>query len=223
VMMAGNFDRVILSAFGLREGVLLERMSEQALAVHPLIAAAEALAGRWSRTRAFGQSLEQWIAPMFVGQVPIFGKKRDEVVRGAAARLADVGGPLHPDQRVEIMFDLILRAPLAAISHEERAFLAAAIHHRYTKAQPRHADAYLRLLNEEQQAAAAALGAALRLGADLSGRSETLLASFDIAAVDDKLVLRVKKRVAHLVTETASRRLDAAAQALGLTAETKIV
>ena len=30
--MAGNFDRVILSAFGLREGVLLERMSEQALA-----------------------------------------------------------------------------------------------------------------------------------------------------------------------------------------------
>lgn len=223
VMMAGNFDRVVLSAFGLREGVLLERMSEQALSVHPLIAAAEALAGRWSRTRAFGQSLEQWIAPMFVGQVPIFGKKRDEVVRGAAARLADVGGPLHPDQRVEVMFDLILRAPLAAISHEERAFLAAAIHHRYTKAQPRHADAYLRLLNEEQQAAAAALGAALRLGADLSGRSETLLASFDIAALDDKLVLRVKKRVAHLVTETASRRLDAAAQALGLTAETKIV
>lgn len=223
VMMAGNFDRVVLSAFGLREGVLLERMSEQALSVHPLIAAAEALAGRWSRTRAFGQSLEQWIAPMFAGQVPIFGKKRDEVVRGAAARLADVGGPLHPDQRVEVMFDLILRAPLAAISHEERAFLAAAIHHRYTKAQPRHADAYLRLLNEEQQAAAAALGAALRLGADLSGRSETLLAAFDIAAVDDKLVLRVKKRVAHLVTETASRRLDAAAQALGLTAETKIV
>jgi exopolyphosphatase/guanosine-5'-triphosphate,3'-diphosphate pyrophosphatase len=69
VMMAGNFDRVVLSAFGLREGVLLERMSEQALSVHPLIAAAEALAGRWSRTRAFGQSLEQWIAPMFVGSV----------------------------------------------------------------------------------------------------------------------------------------------------------
>jgi exopolyphosphatase/guanosine-5'-triphosphate,3'-diphosphate pyrophosphatase len=223
VMLAGNFDRVVLSAFGLREGVLLERMSEQALAVHPLIAAAEALAGRWSRTRAFGQSLERWIAPMFVGQPPIFGTKRDDVVRGAAARLADVGGPLHPDQRIEVMFDLILRAPLAAISHEERAFLAAAIHHRYTKAQPHHADAYLRLLNEEQQAAAAALGAALRLGADLSGRSETLLSSFDIAAVDDTLLLRVKKKAAHLVTETASRRLDAAAQALGLTAETKII
>lgn len=222
VMLLGGFGRVILSAFGLREGVLIERMSAEALAVHPLIAAAEALAGRWTRTREFGAALEQWIAPMFEGQPGVFPKAREKVLRGAAARLADVGGPLHPDQRVEIMFDLILRAPLAAIRHEERAFLAAAIHHRYTKAQPRHAAAYLRLLGQEQQVAAAALGAALRLGADLSGRSEALLANFDIAAVDAKLVLRVKKKVAHLVTETATRRLDAAAAALGLSAETKI-
>jgi exopolyphosphatase / guanosine-5'-triphosphate,3'-diphosphate pyrophosphatase len=223
VMLLGGFERVVLSAFGLREGVLIERMSAEALAVHPLIAAAEALAGRWTRAHGFGLALEHWIAPMFQGRPQVFAKAREKVLRGAAARLADVGGPLHPDQRVEIMFDLILRAPLAAIRHEERAFLAAAIHHRYTKAQPRHAAAYLRLLSEEQQAAAAALGAALRLGADLSGRSEALLANFDIAAVDAKLVLRVKKKVAHLVTETAMRRLDAAAAALGLSPETKSI
>jgi len=223
VMMLGNFDRVVLSAFGLREGVLMERMSAEVLAVHPLIAAAEALAGRAPRARSFGPALEKWMAPMFTGQLPVFPRVRETVLRGAAARLADIGGPLHPDQRVEIMFDLILRAPIAAISHPERAFLAAAIHHRYTKAQPRHAEAYLRLLNEEQQASAAALGAALRLGADLSGRSEALLANFDVAAVDGKLLLRVKKKMAHLVTETATRRLEAAAAALGLSAETKIV
>ncbi len=222
VMMLGHFDRVILSAYGLREGVLIERMSAEALAIHPLIASAEALAGRW-RARPFGPALESWIAPIFEPQPAAFAPARDKVLRGAAARLADIGGPLHPDQRIEIMFDLILRAPLAAISHPERAFLAAAIHHRYTKAQPRHAAAYLRLLNEEQQAAAAALGAALRLGADLSGRSETLLANFDAAAVDGKLVLRVKKKLAHLVTEAAVRRLEGAAAALRLTPETKIV
>jgi exopolyphosphatase/guanosine-5'-triphosphate,3'-diphosphate pyrophosphatase len=222
VMQAGQFDRVILSAFGLREGVLIERMSEQALAVHPLIAAAEALAGRWTRTRGFGQALEAWIAPMFDGQTYVFPKKREEVLRGAAARLADVGGPLHPDQRIEVMFDLILRAPLAAINHEERAFLAAAIHHRYTKAPPRHAEAYMRLLSDEQQAASAALGAALRLGADLSGRSEPLLAAVDIQAVDGSLLLRVKRKAAHIVTETVQRRLDYAAAALGLTPEIKV-
>jgi exopolyphosphatase/guanosine-5'-triphosphate,3'-diphosphate pyrophosphatase len=221
-MQTGQFERVILSAFGLREGVLLERMSEQTLATHPLIAAAEALAGRWSRTRAFGQALREWIAPMFEGQTYVFPEKREEVLRGAAARLADVGGPLHPDQRVEVMFDLILRAPLAAINHEERAFLAAAIHHRYTKAAPRHADAYMRLLSDERQAAAAALGAVLRLGADLSGRSEPLLAAVDAQAVDGKLVLRVKKKMAHLMTDTVQRRLDYAAASLGLNPEIKV-
>jgi exopolyphosphatase/guanosine-5'-triphosphate,3'-diphosphate pyrophosphatase len=221
VMLEGQFERVIISAFGLREGVLIERMGPEALAEHPLIAAAEALAGRWTRASAFGRALEEWMAPMFVGQPIVFDKRRDVVLRGAAARLADVGGPLHPDQRIEIMFDLVLRAPLAAISHEERAFLAAAIHHRYTKAPPHHADAYHRLLNEDQQAAASALGAALRLGADLSGRNEKLLASFEVEAVDGKLVLRVKKRVAELATDQALKRLDAAAEALGLVSETK--
>ncbi|HVV34053.1 MAG TPA: Ppx/GppA family phosphatase [Vitreimonas sp.] len=221
VMLTGQFDRVIISAFGLREGVLLERMSAEALAQHPLIAAAEALAGRSAHTRAFGAALEKWIAPMFEGQPLVFDEGREEVLRGAAARLADIGGPLHPDQRVEIMFDLILRAPLAAISHEERAFLAAAIHHRYSKAPPHHAEAYHRLLYEDQQAAALALGSALRLGADLSGRNESLLKQFSVSVDDGKLLLRVKKAVLDLATDTALRRLDAAAATLGLSAETK--
>jgi exopolyphosphatase/guanosine-5'-triphosphate,3'-diphosphate pyrophosphatase len=223
VMQAGAFDRVILSAFGLREGVLLERMSLEALAVHPLIAAAEALAGRSMRTRAFGPALEKWIAPMFAGRPFVFAPRREQVLRGAAARLADLGGPLHPDQRVEIMFDLILRAPLAAISHEERAFLAAAIHHRYTKAAPRHIGAYERLLSEERQRAAAGLGAALRLGADLSGRSEGLLGQFEMSAAAGKLSLKVRRNVAHLVTDQAAKRLEAAAAALGMTSESLVV
>ncbi len=223
VMLAGGFERVIISALGLREGVLIERMSPAALGLHPLIAATEALAGRWASVRVFGRALERWIGPMFGGQTPVFAPMREALLRGAAARLADIGGPLHPDQRAEIMFDLVLRAPLAAISHSERAFLAAAIHHRYTKAPPRQGAAYLRLLSEQQQAAAAALGAALRLGADLSGRSETLLAAFDVAVTDGALTLRVKKNMAHLVTETAQRRLDYAAATLGLLAQTRIV
>jgi exopolyphosphatase/guanosine-5'-triphosphate,3'-diphosphate pyrophosphatase len=223
VLASAKFDRVVLSAFGLREGVLIERMSPAALKEHPLIAAAEALAGRWSRARGFGVALERWMTPMFEGQPNVFPEGRERVLRGAAARLADVGGPLHPDQRVEIMFDLILRAPLAAISHPERAFLAAAIHHRYTKSPPRHAAAYQRLLNEEGQAAAAALGAALRLGADLTGRNEALLTSFEVGVEEGKLLLRVKKKLAHLVTDTARRRLDFAAASLGLIAETKII
>ena len=144
-------------------------------------------------------------------------------MRGAAARLADIGGPLHPDQRIEIIFDLVLRAPLAAIGHVERAFLAAAIHHRYTKAPPRHASAYERLLSEERQRAAAALGAALRLGADLSGRSESLLQNFQLEPSPGGIKLHVNRVAKHLVTEQTTKRLDAAAAALGLVAETRLL
>jgi exopolyphosphatase/guanosine-5'-triphosphate,3'-diphosphate pyrophosphatase len=223
VMLAGGFSRVILSAYGLREGVLVERMSDETLRADPLIASAEALAGRTARARVFGNALERWIAPMFASSANSFAGVRDEVLRGAAARLADIGGPLHPDQRVEIMFNLVLRAPLAAISHPERAFLAAAIHHRYTKAQPKGAEAFHRLLSEEQQAAAGALGAALRLGADLSGRNQSLLAAFELAIVEDVLLLRVRRSAAHLVIEAAQRRLDQAAAAVGLSARIEVV
>jgi len=45
----------------------------------------------------------------------------------------------------------------------------------------------------------------------------------EIEAVDGRLVLRVKRKMAHLITETVQRRLDFAAAALGLTPETKIL
>ncbi len=216
VMQAGGFDRVILSALGLREGVLIERMSPAVLKADPLIASAEALAGRAPRTRAFGAALERWIAPMFVGQPLVFPEHRERLLRGAAARLADIGGLLHPDQRAEIMFDLVLRSPLTALSHAERAFLAASIHHRYAKPAPKDAPAYERLLSDEMRKAAGALGAALRLGADVSGRSDGLLAAFEVKIESGALTLTVDRRFAHLMTEQASKRLDAAASALGL-------
>lgn len=222
VMQVGAYRRVFLSAFGLREGVLVERMNAEALAQDPLIAAAEAMAGRSPYGVAYGRALETWVAPILSPQPAVFGDQRDAVLRGAAARLANLGALLHPDQRVEVMFDLVLRAPLAAISHPERAFLAAAIHHRYAKATPKEA-AYDRLLTDEMRKAAASLGSALRLGCDLSGRCEPLLSQFAVAAEDGKLVLRINKDVGHLMTEQSAKRLEAAAQALGLSPQAELV
>jgi len=226
LLVRGKFERVILSSYGLREGVLLERMTPEALAQHPLIAGAEAFAegfGGGARARAFGQALERWIAPAFAGQAPVFSEDHDAHLRGAAARLADVGGALHPDQRSEIMFDLVLRAPLAAINHVERAFLAACVHHRYTKSAPALNDAYSRLLHEDARRAAMAVGAALRLGADASARSQVLLAHFTLRLDGGALVLSLKRSEADLLSDQAVRRLEALGTALGLPTRTALV
>ena len=219
VLKKGGFTRVILSAYGLREGLLFEHLSPRARAEHPLVATAAAFGAPNPRTRAFGAALEKWIAPAFEELSPAFDRGRDRLLRAAAARLADLGATFHPDQRDELMFDLVLRAPLAAISHAERTFVAAAVHHRYTKWVPVNAPAYDRLLSEEQRGAAAALGAAMRLGADISGRASSLLEDFALTFAKGTLTLSYKANRAHLVTDQAMKRLQPLAGLLGVEVE----
>jgi exopolyphosphatase/guanosine-5'-triphosphate,3'-diphosphate pyrophosphatase len=218
VMKHGGFSKVVLSSYGLREGLIFEHLSARSRAMHPLVAAAEAFGAPSERARAFGAALEKWVSPVFLGQPPAFDDQRDPILRAAAARLADLGAALHPDQRSELMFDLVLRAPFAAVSHAERSFLAAVVHHRYAKASP-DAEAYRKLLTEEQRAAAAALGFALRLGADLSGRARAILNDFSLTLERGAVVLTVKPQRAHLLTDQFAKRLDPLANALGVVAK----
>lgn len=218
VMALGAFDRVILSSYGLREGLLVQNLGDDLRPLHPLVAGAEAFAGAPPRTRAFGAALEKWLAPAFEALPSVFDRDRDRVLRAAAARLADIGAALHPEQRGELIYDLVLMAPFSGLSHAERVFLAAAVHHRYTRTPPGKADAYLRLLSEDQRRQAAALGAALRLGADLSGRAEPVLDAFDLSLADGRLTLRTDKIHGRIITEQALKRLDALAAVLNVPA-----
>jgi exopolyphosphatase/guanosine-5'-triphosphate,3'-diphosphate pyrophosphatase len=218
VLRWGGFERVVLSSYGLREGVLAERLPETALRTHPLVAGAEAFGAPGQRARAFGRALDAWIAPVRLAGPVAFSKDRDALVWAAACRMADLGAALHPDQRGEIMFDLVLRAPLAAVSHAERAFLAAAVHHRYTKSPPEAEQAFQKLLTDDQRRAAALCGASMRLGADLSGRSQALLADFTLKITGDGIVVSARKDMLHLLTDQAVKRLEPVAALLGLEA-----
>ncbi|MBL8550825.1 MAG: hypothetical protein JNJ73_12645 [Hyphomonadaceae bacterium] len=214
VMLRGGFDRVIISSYGLREGVLYEQIPASTRALHPLIASAEAFGERGFGGRAFGRALGAWIEPLFAERSEVFGRTRDPLLRGAASRLADISGMLHPDQRKDLSFELALLAPIVGLSHPERAFLAASVHHRYTKREPMH-PSFKRLLNEEARQGAFALGAALRLGADVSARSEALLAKFRIEMRDGTLALAPAPDATGLVSDQARKRLETLGAALG--------
>jgi len=217
ILERGAFDRVILSSYGLREGLLFNAMSKELRALDPLVACAEAFGGPTSRTRAFGAALERWIAPIFANGPQVFERRRDGVLRAAACRLADIGAGLHPDQREAVIFELVLEGQLAGITHPERAFLAAAVQHRYSKVLPASAStAVQRLLTPEQANAAACLGLAMRLGADLSGRNEALMERLSIRREGETLTLSAAAGFQQLLTEQSVRRLEPLAQALGL-------
>jgi exopolyphosphatase/guanosine-5'-triphosphate,3'-diphosphate pyrophosphatase len=169
-------QRVVMSAHGLREGLLWEAMPPDIRQHDPLVAGCAALGSRQPVAESLGRALEGWAGPAFGRLEPVFGE-RDPVLLAAAARLAELGAQLHPDHRAELVFNQVLRAPIAGVDHPERAYLACAAFARHTSAsQVPDGELVERLLTPERRQHALALGAAMRLGCELSGRSPELLA-----------------------------------------------
>ena len=182
-------ERVTVSAFGLREGLLLEGMDADTRRRDPLIEGCQSLTGARGLTPELGGALEAWLSPALSGLPPVFGG-RDPVLMAAACQLADLGARLHPDHRADLAFEQVLRAPIAGMSHPERAFLATAAFARHTSS-PNSPEAatIARVLSADRRQRARVLGAAVRLGCDLSGRNPRLLEHSSLVIEGDRLLL----------------------------------
>jgi exopolyphosphatase/guanosine-5'-triphosphate,3'-diphosphate pyrophosphatase len=196
------FGGVVFSAFGLREGVLMDSVAASIRSADPLVAGAEALARPVAPSPGFGRALAEWISPAMSELETAFSDHRDRVLRETAARLIDMGARMHPDHRVELMRDTALYAPFAGITHAERVFLAAVLHHRYGGRRKALADwPACRLLDDHQHDSAQILGLILRLAAKLSGRSGDLLQRFKLSVTDETIRLDVEAAVRDLYVE----------------------
>lgn len=214
LMKLGKFNRVVFSAYGLREGVVFDHLSKRLQSEDPLIAGAEALAHPAAPSPYFGVALGHWLEPVFAAKTEHLGG-RGALVRSAACRLADLGARFHPDHKADLSRELALYAPFAGVSHLERAFIALAIHHRYSgKKSPADTTIFDGLLEEDQRADAIALGLGMRLGAALSGRSEDLLSRFELVVEDCTLRLETPARERELVIERAASRFEQFAEAV---------
>jgi exopolyphosphatase/guanosine-5'-triphosphate,3'-diphosphate pyrophosphatase len=213
-----GLKRIVLSAWGVREGLLYEALESEVAAIDPLLAGCSALGARQGISPALPATLLGWITPLLAALPPVFGRARDGLLADAACRLADLGARLHPDHRVELAFDQVLRAPIPGQNHAERAYLAAAVNARYggggTTPEPR---TVARLLNEEQRQGARILGLAIRLACDLSGRSPQLLVNARARVSAGALILSAGDGYADvLLGEQTRRRGKALAEAMGL-------
>ena len=206
-----------ISAYGVREGLLFEAMPPRVRGLDPLIEGCASLGARQGVADDLGAALERWLAPAFASLPPLF-EARDPVLVAAACRLADLGARLHPDHRADLVFEQVLRAPIAGQGHAERAFLATAAYARHTMSfNPPELAVLERLLSPARLKRARALGAAIRLGCDLSGRSAALLARSRLSVDKAQLTLTAEPGYADLLLgEQTSKRAGTAAQLLGL-------
>ena len=224
IVHRGNFARVSFSAYGLREGVLLENMPEGIRDQDPLIAGAEALARPIAPAPGFGIALANWLRPMLGELEPVFSPRRDQILRESACRLADFGARMHPDHRAELARDTVLYAPVAGLSHPERAFLGAALHFRHGgTARTLDSHAIARLMDANQRRMAECLGLCLRLGSKLSGRSVSLLERFCIGFESGKLCVTVQESVHDLYVERSVTQLKTIGGLIGVETEVRYV
>lgn len=213
-------ERIVVSAYGVREGLLLDGMPADVQRRDPLLEGCESLVAQRGEPNSLSAALEAWVSPLFE-QLPSQFGSRDSVLLAAGCRLADLGARLHPDHRADLAFELVLRAPLAGMTHIERCFLAMVAFSRHSAApEPDDSATVSRILTADRRQRARALGAAIRLGSDLSGRNPRLLERSNLRIAQGRLILSVLPDWQDMLAgEQTTRRAQNLANALKLKLE----
>ncbi|HUJ03627.1 MAG TPA: Ppx/GppA family phosphatase [Rhizomicrobium sp.] len=211
LLAATEIREVVISAYGLREGLLYTRLSDDERAKDPLVEYASGANLRHSRTPAHANEMFQWMAPLFADE-----SAESRRVRQAVCNFSDIGWRRHPDDRALGTFDEVLTAPFAGAEHRARALIATAIFHRYTGDEdfPREIAAH-DLLTEDDDVAARRLGLAARLAFSLSASATGELAHYRLRMTPTRVLLDVSRRRENIAGEPVQKRLGALANAFG--------
>ncbi len=207
---------IVISSYGLREGMLFNAMPPSMRRLDPLLEACRQMERSRARFPGFGQVLYTWLRP-------IYRDKSDAEKRLilAACLLHDTSWQAHPDYRAEMCFESVTRANLGGVNHRDRLFLGLAILSRYKNA---GLDAPVMALMEEADInTAKILGKAMRLGAMIAGAQTTLSDAAKIAIEGNELVLELMADGHELNGEIVEKRLSSLARLMELTPRIDLV
>ncbi|NBB84328.1 MAG: Ppx/GppA family phosphatase, partial [Alphaproteobacteria bacterium] len=218
VLKALKPERVVFSAFGLREGWLYAQLSAADRYLDPLVEGAMAFGIPRCRVSALLPALVRWTDGLFPGEAPA-----ERRLRLAACALSDIGWVDHADVKARQCFHRLLQFPFVGLDHPERVFVAAAIHARYGgKADDPDLAPALAIATPQLVRRAQILGRALQLGYRFSGSVPEILDSARLVVGTDRLTLEVTSTESAPDSDAVRARLKALAKAVGLT-RTEIV
>jgi exopolyphosphatase / guanosine-5'-triphosphate,3'-diphosphate pyrophosphatase len=218
LILACDLKSVIVSAFGLREGLLFERLPAEERALDPLIDFAEGANQRLARVPEHAREMFDWMGAVFAGETAEARR-----VRLAACLFSDIAWRRHPDDRALGGFNQVLTAPFSAATHRVRALVASSVFHRHSgDEESPHDIANAELLNEDDSERALQIGLACRLAFSLSVASAGVLPLYRLRLTPAKIVLEVPRRQEAIAGEPVQKRLGALASAFGRKGEIQI-
>ena len=206
---------IVISALGVREGLLYSMLDAEERREDPLIAAAQELNVLRSRSPAHGQELITW-TDRFMASTGIEETAEERRLRHAACLLGDIGWRAHPDYRGEQSLNIIANAAFVGIDHPGRAYLALAVFFRHVELIDEEVSPRLReLASTRVLDRARVLGAALRVAYLVSASTTGVLPKTPMVVERGRLVLRFENGLKTLAGERVFVRLRQLARLIG--------
>jgi exopolyphosphatase/guanosine-5'-triphosphate,3'-diphosphate pyrophosphatase len=208
-------DGVVFSSWGLREGLLFQRLAPAARRQDPLLAGVAQFAAPRGASATAAAAMAAWTAGAVRGE-----SAGSERLRLAATILALASVHVEPNWRARHAYEWAMDKRWLGIDPEGRARIAAALLAACGRIAP--PPELERLAAWDDLSQAVAWGLAIRLSRRLGAGSPQSLGASSLARQDDKLILWIDPSHAALAADPVTGDLKALGQWLGLEPEVRI-
>ncbi len=215
---------IVISAQGVREGLLFEQLSGTEQAADPLLRSAQDYNVLRSRNPEHARELITWV-DAFYADSGIRETLQERRLRHSTCLMSDIGWRAHPDYRGEQSLNVIAHAALLGVDHPGRAFIGLAIFHRYAGLRETSPTAsQLRsLLPPALQERVLIVAALLRIAYLLSAAMPGLLPQLKLVCTEKKVRIEAPAALAALVSERVTGRLKQLAKLVGREADVRVI
>ncbi|WP_367947092.1 Ppx/GppA family phosphatase [Sphingopyxis sp. BSNA05] len=205
-----NSSKMVVSAYGVREGLLYQSISKQEAARDPLLLATEDAGAAQARFPANSKLLGKWIADIF-SEDPVEWHR----IRQAACNLGDVAWRANPNFRAERGLEIGLHGNWVAISGPEREMLGQALYTSFGGGNHIFPGGG-KLASDQATQRAISWGLAMRLAQRLSGGTRNPLEQTQIRKSGKQLELTIAGDLVHLYGDAVAKRHGHLANMMGL-------
>jgi len=200
-------SELILSSFGIREGLLYSTLPKAMRRQDPLIEAARDAGGAERRFGEHGDKLDEWIGSVF-DDPPEMSR-----IRHASCLLTDVAWQATPDFRADRGVEMALHGNWVGVDAPGRVLMAQALSSSFGRDKLPNGS-LAELCDPDELYRAQCWGLAIRLGQRLSGGVGSVLHSTSLSVYGDVFRLHVRAKDSALVSDGVQRRLSRLAEAM---------
>ncbi|MEM6748466.1 MAG: hypothetical protein AAF608_13705 [Pseudomonadota bacterium] len=199
-----SIEQVTVSACGVREGLLFDRLTDDERRSDPLFTLAEDLAERSEGGRLPDpDAITAFLDPLFDEPASL------RRLRYTAAQLIRGASLAHPEQRARHAASLVMATPFLGLDHRERTILAVMILARFGGSLSKDVgDLPVSLLAEDDIRYAYRVGCALRLVTALNRPMFARDSGFRLQRTEETLSLTIEPQAIGLFAEAALKEFD---------------